>query len=241
MLSLDSFPFIVQQFIHRIYGFFITSRIKSLNVGKKTYISPKAQIIGWSKIKIGNYSCISDDCIINVNPSKLEGFALEIGNNCYLGRRSFISTGLRIEIGDYSLITNDCKLLGSGHMINNPFVPYICAGTTSDGIISIGTNCWLGSGVTILENVCIGYGSIIGAHSLVNKSVPPFSIAVGSPCKIIKRYSFKSKNWVLANLLIDEKDLGIPSEWEYLQILKEAFPIIPSPLHIASSKFGNTF
>lgn len=50
----------------------------------------------------------------------------------------------------------------------------------------IGSDVWIGCNVTILRGCKIGHGAVIGANSLVNKDIPPFSIAVGSPAKIIK-------------------------------------------------------
>ena len=46
-----------------------------------------------------------------------------------------------------------------------------------------------------LQGVTIGEGSIIGAMSVVTKDIPPYTIAVGSPAKLIKRYNFKTKKW----------------------------------------------
>lgn len=56
-------------------------------------------------------------------------------------------------------------------------------------------NVWIGEGVIVMPGVTIGEGSIIGAHSVVNKSVPPFSIAVGSPARVVKQYNFENKRW----------------------------------------------
>ena len=47
----------------------------------------------------------------------------------------------------------------------------------------------------ILQGVTIGEGSIIGAMSVVTKDIPPYTIAVGSPAKLIKRYNFENKKW----------------------------------------------
>lgn len=47
-----------------------------------------------------------------------------------------------------------------------------------------------------MPGVTIGDGSVIGAHSVVSKEVPPASVAVGAPAKVIKRYSFEKGFWV---------------------------------------------
>lgn len=56
-------------------------------------------------------------------------------------------------------------------------------------------NVWIGEGVMIMPGVTIGEGCIIGAHSVVNKSIPPFSIAVGSPARVVKKYNFNNRRW----------------------------------------------
>ena len=61
--------------------------------------------------------------------------------------------------------------------------------------VLIEENVWIGESVSILPGVTIGRGSIIGAQSVVSKSVPPNCIAVGAPAKVIKTYNFASGTW----------------------------------------------
>jgi len=53
--------------------------------------------------------------------------------------------------------------------------------------IIVGDGCWIGGGVIILPGVTIGRGSVIGAGSVVTKSIPANSLAVGNPCKVIRK------------------------------------------------------
>jgi len=55
---------------------------------------------------------------------------------------------------------------------------------------------WIGEFVSILPGVKIGKGSIIGANTVVTKSIPENCIAIGAPAKIIKSYNFDLKRWV---------------------------------------------
>ena len=48
-------------------------------------------------------------------------------------------------------------------------------------------DCWIGSGVRILDGVTIGHGSIVGAGAVVTKSIPPYSVAVGVPAKVMSK------------------------------------------------------
>lgn len=62
--------------------------------------------------------------------------------------------------------------------------------------VLIKKNVWLGEGVCILKGVTIGENSIIGALSVVTKSIPPNCIAIGSPARVIKRFDFSLQGWV---------------------------------------------
>ena len=61
--------------------------------------------------------------------------------------------------------------------------------------INIEEDCWIGTNVCIVGNVTIGRHCVIGANSFVNQSIPDFSIAVGNPAKVVKKYNFITKLW----------------------------------------------
>lgn len=61
--------------------------------------------------------------------------------------------------------------------------------------VIIEDNVWLGEHVVVLPGVTIGKGSVIGSNSVVSKSIPPYTIAVGQPAKVIKKYNFNTKKW----------------------------------------------
>lgn len=61
--------------------------------------------------------------------------------------------------------------------------------------VIIEDNVWLGESVCVLPGVTIGKGSIIGALSVVTKSIPPYSIAVGNPARVIKKFNFDTNKW----------------------------------------------
>lgn len=222
----------------------IKDRIKifSLNkdIGINTYIDKTVHVTGWNSISIGNNSAISEYTWINVNNRVPNHKHIVIGDNCYIGRRNFFSSGLLIEVGDFVMTGLDCKFMGSDHVFTSPMNPYIGTGTTNDKTIKLGTNVWLGADVKVLGHVTIGHGSIIGAGSLVNKSIPPFSIAVGNPCKVIKRYDFKIDQWVNINEFDNSSIVLMPDESKYRDALKSnKIPIMP--LQACSKSFGDMF
>jgi len=62
--------------------------------------------------------------------------------------------------------------------------------------VVIGDNVWIGEFVSVLPGVTIGDGSIIGSMSVVTKNIPPYSIAIGSPAKVIKQFDATTKTWL---------------------------------------------
>jgi acetyltransferase-like isoleucine patch superfamily enzyme len=67
--------------------------------------------------------------------------------------------------------------------------------------IIIEDNVWLGEFVSVLPGVKIGKGTIVGANSVVSKSLPDYVIAVGSPAKPIKKFNFQNSRWEKINNL----------------------------------------
>jgi acetyltransferase-like isoleucine patch superfamily enzyme len=213
--------------------------LKRQNVGKDSYIDRSVQVLGWENVKIGNNSIIGEDVWININHRNIKTIGLAIGDNCFIGRRNFFNSGSSIEIGAYCLTAPNCSFLGADHLYTSPFVPYITSGITEGGAIEIGANCWLGANVTVLKDVKIGYGSIIGAGTLVNKNIPPLSVVVGNPGRIIKRFNMQQQTWVNVKEYSEDNDRDLMSEAEYLAILNETNLDLRG-LWIASSKsFGD--
>lgn len=112
---------------------------------------------------------------------------LILGKNSHIGPFTVIFTGTHgITIGENVMIAPHCNLIeGSHEYRKGPEIPMMFAGNFSDGPIIIEDDVWIGANCTILHNVRIGKGSVIGANSLINKNVEPYSIMGGSPAKKI--------------------------------------------------------
>lgn len=112
------------------------------------------------------------------------GCHLFLGKNVYINTNCTILDSAKVTIGDYTMIGPNVQICTPGH----PIKPDERNGEKCEFAkpINIGANCWLGAGVIILPNITIGEGSVIGAGSIVTKDIPPHSVAVGNPCKVIK-------------------------------------------------------
>ncbi|MDR2192039.1 MAG: sugar O-acetyltransferase [Endomicrobium sp.] len=131
---------------------------------------------------------IGENCIIE------PPFYCDFGHNIFLGNDVFANVNLvildcaKVSIGDDVLIAPNVGIYTAKHPIDpkqrKQKYEYALP-------ITIGNNVWIGAGASILPNVTIGDNSIIGAGSVVTKSIPPDVIAVGNPCKVIKKLSCK--------------------------------------------------
>lgn len=100
-----------------------------------------------------------------------------------------------IKIGDNVLFASNVLVTNENHGINpESTTPYMDQKLSAQDV-KIGNGCWIGEKVSILSGVTIGEKCIIGAGSIVTKSIPSYSIAVGNPARIIKQYNFYTKRW----------------------------------------------
>ena len=93
--------------------------------------------------------------------------------------------GGRIEIGRNVAIGPFCVIRSADHGFSDTAVP-ILAQAHVPGPISVEDDCWIGSHVTVTRGVRIGHGSVVGANSVVTRDIPPYSIAVGVPARVVR-------------------------------------------------------
>lgn len=193
------------------YGFLGTIQLVFFKLRTKL-ISKNARIIrfpfrvrGRKFIKIGKgfttgFNCRLDAFNFHKKPTPL----ITIGNNVEINDDVHIAAIDKVEIHDNVLIAS--KVFISDHNHGN------YSGEQSDSPVTspkerplysrpvkIEKNVWIGEFVSVLPGVTIGRGTIIGTMSVVTKDIPPYSIAVGSPAKVIKNFDFNKNKWVSVN------------------------------------------
>jgi acetyltransferase-like isoleucine patch superfamily enzyme len=214
------------------------SHYRRKNSGRGTHVDRDSVVLGWRNVRIGANVMISEGVVINVN-RRDNAIRVIIGDNSALNRDCYIGTGELVDIGAYALFGPGCRLIGANHIFETPFAPYIATGSTAEGRIVLGANCWLGAGVTVVGNVTIGHGCVVGANSMILKDIPPFSIVVGSPARVIKRFDITQGAWVAASAFTEEAERLIPSEPAYLTALSQAHPRIAMPFAASGRSMGD--
>ena len=111
-------------------------------------------------------------------------YNIRIGKNVSINEWVFIDGIGGVDIGDDCRIAHGTSILSEDHVFEDPDVLIRLQGRKV-APVHIGRDCWLGAGVRITRGVTIGEGSVIGAGSVVTKDIPPYSIAVGVPAKVI--------------------------------------------------------
>ena len=108
---------------------------------------------------------------------------LEIGAHTVIGPYTCLSGG-NLRIGQDCMIASHVSVYANNHNFSDPNRKIREQSSSRKGII-IEDDCWLGTGVRVVDGVTIGKGSVVGAGAVVTKSLPPYSIAVGIPAKVI--------------------------------------------------------
>lgn len=131
-----------------------------------------------------------------------KGKKIFFGDRIQLNDHVHISALQSVTIGDDTLIASYVYISDNSHgcynnkgLNSNPETNPIERHYIVDPV-KIGSRVWIGEGVMIMPGVSIGDGSIIGAHSVVNTNIPPNTIVVGSPAKVIKRWDEKKQKWL---------------------------------------------
>lgn len=124
------------------------------------------------------------------------GCRVVIGDHTQIGRHLILAgVGSSIVIEENVLISERVFIAEANHGFEDISRPVLGAESVSGGPVRIGAGSWLGVGVCILPGVTIGRHCIIGANAVVTRDVPDYSIAAGSPARVIKRYDPETGAW----------------------------------------------
>ena len=118
------------------------------------------------------------------------GYHIEVGNDFYSNHNLIITDGATVKFGNNVFIAPNCCFTTAEHAINPEM--------RKDGIeiakpITVGNNVWIGAGSVVLAGVTIGNNCVIGAGSVVTRDIPENTVAVGVPCRVMRKITEADK------------------------------------------------
>lgn len=116
----------------------------------------------------------------------------------HIGCVNYVEIGNGVLFGSHCFVTDHNHGSYSGDLQNqsSPLIPPVQRILSNKNSVIIRDNVWIGNNVTILPGVIIGEGTIIGANAVVSQNIPSYSIAVGIPARVIKKWDFTLNQWV---------------------------------------------
>jgi acetyltransferase-like isoleucine patch superfamily enzyme len=115
---------------------------------------------------------------------------IRIGAGTFLNLGVMVASVELVDIGDHCMFANGCFITDGNHRFDDPEMPVTWQGFTTKGPTRVEDNVWCGAGVVVTSGVTIGRRSVIGANSVVTSDVPPFSVAAGSPARVLREVGY---------------------------------------------------
>ena len=132
-------------------------------------------------ISIGDHSTVHESALIAANRGRVT-----IGRRCWLAQFCLITGNGHVRIGDNVLIAAHISINTVSHHFERCDIPIDDQGIYCDPVI-IEDDVWIGLSAIILQGVTIGHGAIVGAGAVVTRDVPPWSVVMGVPARVIRR------------------------------------------------------
>ena len=157
--------------------------------GKGAIVRPRTRmdVVPWNKFELGEDSTIEDFSAINNGVGNVI-----IGDRTKIGLSNTIIGP--VIIGNDIRLAQNITLSGLNHNYEDISVPIHVQGVSTSPIV-IEDNSWIGANVVVVAGVTIGKHCIVAAGSIVTKDIPPYSVAVGNPARVLKQYNHQTKVW----------------------------------------------
>jgi len=156
-------------------------------LGRSSQLGRAQHVKCAASVSIGSHVMVEDQFIFaDVCPEQGDQPKIVIGDGCTLMYRFQVNAAQSVTIGRYVLAASNVLITDFDHVLEPGGVPVTRSRAFLTAPVRIEDNCWLGQNAVVLKGVTIGHDSIVGANSVVNRDVPPFSIVGGNPARVIK-------------------------------------------------------
>lgn len=181
----------------------ISAKIKALllysvqfrHYGKHSLILRPLDVTGKKSISIGDRVYIHDHVRLSCEPmTGVECPKIIIGDGATIGYLNHIYATKSIVIEPNVLTADKVYISDNLHSYEDVHLPVIRQPIKQLAGVVIGEGSWIGENVCVI-GASIGKHCVIGANSVVTRDVPDYSVAVGAPAKVVKKYNFETKSW----------------------------------------------
>lgn len=157
------------------------------------------------RLVIGPWCWIGDGAMLRAHEGNLR-----LGPKVVMGRQNVVNAYLDVEIGEHALLGDWIYVCDFDHAHDRLDVPIKRQGLLKTPT-RVGADVWIGEKASVLRGADIGAGSVIGSQSLVRGAIPPFSVAVGSPARVV-RSRLPAGMTVEEALALQRADAPIPGD-----------------------------
>lgn len=155
--------------------------------GKQSILTCPVRVSGEHRISIGDKVFIgADSWLQTLSDGENQSIAIWIGNGVSMSGTCVISALRMVRLEDEVLLARNVYISDHIHKYTQIGTPVQAQGLDKIAPVLIKRGAWLGQNVVICPGVTVGQGSVIGANSVVTHSIPDFSVAVGSPARVVK-------------------------------------------------------
>jgi acetyltransferase-like isoleucine patch superfamily enzyme len=177
---------------NKLYSLWLVATYPFASVGSRLSVHYPCNFRRWTTnhIKFGNDVIVGKDSTLYIVRDHLTGIKLAIEDNCVIGARSVISVRNYVHVEPNVVMGTSVLIQDHQHTHFRTNIPIRDQGITEGGRIRIEEGCWIGQGAAIVCNegeIVIGRNCVIGANSVVGRSVPPYSVVVGNPGIIMRQ------------------------------------------------------
>jgi acetyltransferase-like isoleucine patch superfamily enzyme len=162
------------------------SYVENIRLGRHVYLDRGSYLHACpGGIAIGEGAYIMHNAELHVfNFRDLPHAFITIGARTFVGESAVIRGQGGVTIGEAVLIGPGAQILAINHRYSDPALPIMDQGVSAQGIV-IEDGAWIAAGAVILDGVRVGRNAVVGANAVVTREVPPHSVVVGVPARVV--------------------------------------------------------